>query len=605
MKMSANGVFWSVTARYAIGLLLIAVTSILAWTNLHSLIEHNSSTGAVMNVSGQQQMLSQRIVLFAGRLSEAKSPDELIAFRRRLTVSINRLERNHAVLTGRTEAQSLQWEMSPDIRRLYFDGAVSLDVKMAAFIAAARQVLERNDANLDGGAPLAFLEEVGLVELLAQLNAVVDAYQANGEAAVARLGETETLILVLTLTLLTLEATFIFAPMARRVSRMTGAQIAARRQAENARRLADAILDSAPHGMALVRPDGVCFKVNKAMCELTGYTEEHFLQADRSKMQTGAGERAAADAMASIMAAPHSASRLIQEWRTSNGEIRTVDVSIAPVLDEAGAVDHFVFQSVDLTEWRQVEALAEKTEQYKAVAQVAGGVAHEFNNRLTAIMGNLQLLDMRMRRQGVNLKYLSAAIRQAEDCGVLVNQLQAYASGKSIQTAAVDLKRALNDVIDAAATPAGVSLDLSAPEDLPAVTANATELAAAFDAILRNACEAMDGKGKIEVSVFAIPDPSAGADGAIASIDVVFRDTGPGIPVDMLDKVTQPFFTTKDVVAGAGLGLSAVLGFMNQIGGELHIANHPDGGVCVTLSFQPAEKSVAPCDGSRGMMLAS
>ena len=207
------------TRRYVLALSAIALLAVAAFTAFQGLIAAHERTLSVVNVSGRQRMLSQRIALFVDRLAS----DECLAPRTlcvdQLREAVNLFEASHAGLSLGGGPENIPGPTSTVVRGLYFDGAPSLDRRVKDYVTAARTVLEAppDTLRLDHPAVVHVLAE-GPGPLLEALDAVVLAYQHDGEAAMVLLRRLEIAVLLLTLGTLLLEALFIFRPMIGRLS---------------------------------------------------------------------------------------------------------------------------------------------------------------------------------------------------------------------------------------------------------------------------------------------------------------------------------------------------------------------------------------------------
>ncbi|EGH05319.1 histidine kinase-response regulator hybrid protein, partial [Pseudomonas amygdali pv. aesculi str. 0893_23] len=228
----------------------------------------------------------------------------------------------------------------------------------------------------------------------------------------------------------------------------------------------------------------------------------------------------------------------------------------------------------------------------EAVGQLTGGIAHDFNNMLTGVIGSLDLIKLRMasgRLEGVE-RFMDAALISAQRAASLTDRLLAFSRRQSLDEKAVSVNNlitALADLLQKTVTEKIIiKFDLS-PED-PWVFADANQLENAVLNLVINARDAMPHGGGLTIATCVEQEVQ---DEPLRHVCVQVRDTGHGIPKDMLDKVTEPFFTTKPIGQGTGLGLSMVYGFANQSNGRLSIESTTGVGTTVSICL-PKYKQV-------------
>jgi signal transduction histidine kinase len=234
---------------------------------------------------------------------------------------------------------------------------------------------------------------------------------------------------------------------------------------------------------------------------------------------------------------------------------------------------------------------AQKTE---ALGQLTGGVAHDFNNLLTPIVGGLDMLQRRITADERTHKILSGALASAERAQTLVQRLLAFARRQPLQPIAIDVTRLIEGMRDLIASTSGpqVKLELQLADDLPPARADANQLEMALLNLAVNARDAMPNGGELTLSA-DLADIAAGEVAALGPgryVRIVVRDTGVGMDEPTLAKAIEPFFSTKGVGRGTGLGLSMVHGLAAQLGGAIHLESRPGQGTAVSL-FLPVTQA--------------
>lgn len=235
-------------------------------------------------------------------------------------------------------------------------------------------------------------------------------------------------------------------------------------------------------------------------------------------------------------------------------------------------------------------ALAQLHEAQKieTLGQLTGGVAHDFNNLLTPIMGGLDFAARRLADDPRGHRLLAAAMQSAERARTLVQRLLAFGRRQTLQARALDLAAlvaGMAELIRRSVGPA-ITLDIAIPATLPAVLIDPNQFELALLNLCVNARDAMSERGSIRITAATLDDPPGLAPGRYVALTVA--DTGQGMDPETIQRATEPFFTTKGVGQGTGLGLSMVQGLAAQSGGELRLDSTPGCGTRVTLVMPSA-----------------
>jgi PAS domain S-box-containing protein len=251
----------------------------------------------------------------------------------------------------------------------------------------------------------------------------------------------------------------------------------------------------------------------------------------------------------------------------------------------------------EIAEREKVQAALRQSQKMEAVGQLTGGVAHDFNNLLTVVTGNLDLLERWAEAHAPARRYVETAQRAACQGARLAQQLLAFARQQDLRPEIVHLGHAMGEYESLLRRALGETIEVTIACD-PDVWLCRIDPAQFENSILNlafNARDAMPTGGRLTISLRNIElDGSNGAAKAVPGqyVSVVVADTGVGIAADRIDRVFEPFYTTKEVGRGTGLGLSQVYGFVEQSGGYVDIESTVGVGTTVMI-YLPKTAGVA------------
>ena len=256
---------------------------------------------------------------------------------------------------------------------------------------------------------------------------------------------------------------------------------------------------------------------------------------------------------------------------------------------------------IDITERKQVELQLLQAQKMESVGQLTGGLAHDLNNLLGVVMGNLQLLERAVRDDEKLSPRISAALEAVETGAALNKRLLAYSRRQKLEPRVLAPRPLLSSLGDMLHRVLGEHIDLlwDLQEDLPDVRVDPAQLESAILNLAVNARDAMPDGGHLTVEAssrhFSAPEAELEDDTRPGHyLRIAVSDTGKGIAPEHLGSVFEPFYTTKDVGEGSGLGLSMVYGFVRQSGGVVRIYSEVDRGTTVRI-YLPVAGNVVEC----------
>jgi PAS domain S-box-containing protein len=283
-------------------------------------------------------------------------------------------------------------------------------------------------------------------------------------------------------------------------------------------------------------------------------------------------------------------------WQRADGRYVHILDQAFPLPETEGQPFAYAGTLLDMTERKDLETQLLHVRKMDAIGKLTGGIAHDFNNLLAAVIGGLGMIERRVKLDDEQRKLLSMTQHAAGKGTELVARLLAFARKQKLDPAPIDvpaLAEAVNNLLSH--TLGGlVELAWDIASDIGQPYADEAQLELALMNLAINARDAMPEGGTICVCAHnAEIDAASDRTLALGSYVVLtVSDTGQGIPRDLLERVLEPFFTTKDVGKGTGLGLSMVYGFVSQSGGAMRINSVENEGTSVEL-WLPCARTTA------------
>lgn len=332
---------------------------------------------------------------------------------------------------------------------------------------------------------------------------------------------------------------------------------------------------------------------NKAFLDLTGYEEAEVLGRNCRFLQGAQTDRNAVAELREAVAAKGSIALELLNYRRDGSPFWNA-VFIGPVYDVHGKLLYFFASQLDVTRRRNTEQSYRQAQKMESIGQLTAGLAHDFNNLLQVVNGNLDLLAAVTESERAK-RYVAAAQSAAGRGAKLTRQLLAFARKTRLEPRAVDLSHLVTDFSDVMESSVNkrVDLHLSLRRGLAHVVIDPDQLEMALLNIVNNARDAMPDGGVVTIATLPV---TLGEDsardlepGSYVMLEV--RDEGVGMAPDVVERATEPFFTTKGVGQGTGLGLAMASGFVRQSGGRLEIESEPGSGTAVRMIFPVARPS--------------
>ncbi len=277
------------------------------------------------------------------------------------------------------------------------------------------------------------------------------------------------------------------------------------------------------------------------------------------------------------------------QLRSVDGQSRLVTLSGSPLIDRQFVVIGAVMVIRDVTGHRRMEQELVKTQKLESVGVLAGGIAHDFNNILTAILGNLSLAGMASNASDPHYQNIKDAEKATLRAQKLTKQLLTFSRGGSPVKETVELAALLRESAEFVSHGASVRLRFFVEDDIWPVSIDRGQIGQVIDNLVINALQASPEGGFIDIRLanFKVEDEILLPVHGKRFVRITVQDYGTGIMAAHVDKVFDPYFTTKEM--GSGLGLSICFSIVNKHGGYITVDSQPGRGSIFEV-YLPAEK---------------
>jgi PAS domain S-box-containing protein len=377
--------------------------------------------------------------------------------------------------------------------------------------------------------------------------------------------------------------------LAEHVARLQASEKALTDQREYLRTLQSNL----PDAMFLCDPRGRFLDVNVRACEALGYSREELLQMTAVDVDTGFEAPEQVQDMWGQMV-PGEPVHYVGTHRRKDGS--TFPVEINACRYDMNGESHVIGNARNISERVRLEEEVRQSHKMNAIGELAGGVAHDFNNILAGIMGFSELLMDEIPKGSRAETHLNFILQASERARSLIRQILTFSRRETERMGPVSLHDIVDEVLALlrASLPSSIQIETVVDTQAPTVMADSGKIHEALMNLATNAVYAMKSKGQLTVSLHReeTKAPVQGVHGwvepGVWSV-ISVRDTGEGMTDDTIAKMFEPFFTTKPAGEGTGMGLSVVYGIMHSHGGDIVVESTPGEGSTFSLFF-PASR---------------
>ncbi len=352
--------------------------------------------------------------------------------------------------------------------------------------------------------------------------------------------------------------------------------------------LMHAAINAAPLGWVVTNAAGTIEWVNPAFTQMTGFTAEEVVGRNPRVLKSGQHD-------SEFYAGMWNTIKRGEVWTgemfnaRKDGRLYQEHMTIAPIRDESGEIRHFVALKQDITERKNLEKQLARAQRLESIGMLASGIAHDLNNIFTPILLSLELLKIKYPSEDAR-KTLEMIEGSGKRGAGIVRQMLTFARGIDGQRVTVQAKYLVKEAADilTETLPRNIRVIVRVGAGLPTLSADATQLHQVLLNLAINARDAMPEGGELTIGAkFELVDEARAARQphfkAGPCVALTVKDTGPGIPPEVLEHMFEPFFTTKPLGKGTGLGLSTVYGIVRSHGGAIEVATKLGAGTTFTI----------------------
>jgi PAS domain S-box-containing protein len=357
-----------------------------------------------------------------------------------------------------------------------------------------------------------------------------------------------------------------------------------------------AAIEQAGEGIAITSPDGIIKYINPAFESITGYSKEETIGKNPDFLKSGLqDQKFYKNLWDTILSGSRWTGRLINNRK--DGTAYTSECSISPIKDLEGNLLNFIWISKDITKEMALEKRIEQAQRMESIGILAGGIAHDFNNILSVIIGYTELAHDEVEKDSTIEEYLKEIHIGGIRAKTLVMQILGFArqSDETISPHRIDViaKEVLKFI--RSSIPATIEIQSDIQSD-SLIMGNPTQVHQIFMNLCTNSAHAMKEKGgilKISLNDIETDKNLKVQDVGLKQgsyIQINVSDTGIGIPPDLLGRIFEPYFTTKPLEEGTGLGLALIHGIVESYGGKTIVESGLGKGTVFTIYLPITQK---------------
>ena len=378
----------------------------------------------------------------------------------------------------------------------------------------------------------------------------------------------------------------------------THTDITERKKTEKELSKLSAAVTQSPSVIAITNLKGDFEYVNPKFTELTGYTLEEVKGKNPSILKSGEQPD---ELYAELWKTISSGKKWRGEFhnKKKNGELFWESASVSPIFDEHGKIINYVKVAEDITDKKRIEKELFKMDKLKSIGTLAGGIAHDFNNILTGIYGYVSLALIKLDENHPSYHFLTQTEKSLERATKLTKQLLTFSKGGTPIKENVNLSKIIEETVIFDLSGSNVKPVFNFAENLMKANVDKSQMEQVFSNLAINARQASPNGGHLYISI----TNSSIKNGEVLDLEpgkylkITVQDEGTGIPKKYIDKIFEPYFTTKKT--GNGLGLATTYSIIKKHNGHLSIESEVGKGTKFTIYLPASQKEIKETEQSK------
>ena len=355
-----------------------------------------------------------------------------------------------------------------------------------------------------------------------------------------------------------------------------------------------ALFDNANDGIAVLDRTGVITDANVRFCELHGFERESLMGTNFRLLEIESKRGEIDDRLKRIL--NHESPVYEAEHYRKDGTRILLEVSSRAI--DIGGVPHIQSFFRDITEKVKLQEQVLQSQKMEAMGVLAGGIAHDFNNILTAILGHTEVLRRHVKSDEFGNRRIKTIEDAARRAGQMVSKLLSFARKESLELVPTELNTVVMDTVELlgrALIERDITVQVALDPQVLVVSGDSIHLEQVIANLVMNSMDAMPNGGTITIST---AQRQLGHDSPFAShvlpagnyVLLTIKDTGTGIPREIMERIFDPFFTTKPAGKGTGLGLAMAYGIVKSHKGEIRVDSREGGGTTFEIYLPVSER---------------